>query len=102
MSLASYDAEDSGGGGGVYLCVYVHMCTGCVYHKSTHLADPKFLPVTPLLLRLLELVLTVGEAGFLLEAPRCRCGDSSCVGGGGGGSGIQITRWVSRRGRAGE
>lgn len=56
---------------------------------DNHLADPEFLPVAPLLLRLLELVLAVGEAGFLFGRPVC----------GGGG---QITRRVSRRCSAGE
>ncbi len=39
--------------------------------RNNHLADPEFLSVTPLLLRLLELVLTVGEAGFLVGCPGC-------------------------------
>lgn len=43
------------------------------------LADPEFLTVTPLLLRLLELALTVAEAGFLFQGPR-------------GGGEVQITR----------
>lgn len=34
-----------------------------------HLADPEFLAIAPLFLRLLELVLAVGEAGFLLGRP---------------------------------
>ena len=38
---------------------------------DSHLADPEFLTITPLLLRLLELVLTVDEAGFLLGCPGC-------------------------------
>lgn len=43
-------------------------CVACSYN---HLADPEFLPVAPLLLRLLELVLAVGEAGFLFGGPGC-------------------------------
>ena len=46
-----------------------------------YLADPEFLTVTPFLLRLLELVLAVGEADFLV-----RCPGRGCAGGG------QITR----------
>ena len=38
-----------------------------------YLADPEFLPVTPLLLRLLELVLAVDEACFLVGCPGCDC-----------------------------
>ncbi len=48
--------------------LFLHLCV-CV--KNNHLADPEFLSVTPLLLRLLELVLTVGEAGFLVGCPGC-------------------------------
>lgn len=56
------------------------VCTGvCRICNQNHLADPEFLTVTPLLLRLLELALTVAEAGFLFQGPR-------------GGGEVQITR----------
>ena len=62
-------------------CVCVCVCVAqqratpplsfCVACSCNHLADPEFLPVAPLLLRLLELVLAVGEAGFLVGGPGC-------------------------------
>lgn len=51
----------------------------CRIYNQNHLADPEFLTVTPLLLRLLELALTVAEAGLLFQGPR-------------GGGEVQITR----------
>ena len=48
----------------------------------THLADPEFLTVTPFFLRLLELVLAVEEAGFLVGRPGC---GAAVAGGGSGG-----------------
>ena len=63
---------------------------GMLERKDGYLADPEFLPVAPLLLRLLELVLAVGEAGFLLRRPVW------------GGVGGQMTRRVGRRWSAGE
>ena len=62
-----------------------------------HLADPQFLPVAPLPLRLLELILAVCQAELLFLCPTscCRFFDRSGTGA------DQITRRVSLRGRTG-
>lgn len=50
------------------MCVCVWVCEGeCEQRVEViYLADPEFLTVTPLLLRLLELILAVREADFLI------------------------------------
>ena len=65
-------ALGEGGGGGV--CGVVRDWLSVASFRggrcgSGHLADPEFLAIAPLFLRLLELVLAVGEAGFLLGRP---------------------------------
>lgn len=46
---------------------------------DNYLADPELLTVTPLLLRLLELVLAVGEADFLVRCPGRGCAGVSQI-----------------------
>ena len=89
FASASASASASAASAGfLYVIMYVMII---VIVMVIHLADPQFLPIAPLPLRLLQLALAVGETDFVLGRP----------GRGGGGRG-QITRRVSRRGSAGE